>query len=177
MRQLSLGLLATLSMALFSCGEQAPKTTEVKQEAAPQQRIEVDGKLYQSEQFADLRVLHYYIPQWDSLSLKQKELVYYLYEAGLVGRDIMFDQNCKYNLPVRHALEKIYTEYKGDKNTENWKQLELYLKQIWAHTGVHHHYNSTKLMPGFSADYFKEVCQATQTVVSEEVNRMLFDED
>jgi dipeptidyl-peptidase-3 len=177
MRNLSFSLLAALSVAMFSCGEQAPKTSEVKSAAPVEQRIEVDGKLYQSEQFADLRVLHYYIPQWDSLSLKQKELVYYLYEAGLAGRDIMFDQNCKYNLPVRHALEKIYSEYSGDKNTENWKQLELYLKQIWAHTGIHHHYNSTKLMPGFSADYFKEVCQATQTVVSDDVNRVLFDKD
>jgi dipeptidyl-peptidase-3 len=177
MRFLSYGLLAALPVIMFSCGEQAPKTAEVKPESQVEQRIEVDGKLYQSEQFADLRVLHYYIPQWDSLSLKQKELVYYLYEAGLAGRDIMFDQNCKYNIPVRHALEKIYTEYKGDKSTENWKQLELYLKQFWAHTGIHHHYNSAKLLPGFSAEYFKEVCQATQTVASDEVNRILFDKD
>ena len=177
MRYLSRGLVAALTVAMFSCGEQAPKTAEVKSAPPIEQKIEVDGKLYQSEQFADLRVLHYYIPQWDSLSLKQKELVYYLYEAGLAGRDIMFDQNCKYNLPVRHTLEKIYTEYFGDKNTENWKQLELYLKQIWAHTGIHHHYNSTKLIPGFSADYFKEVCQATQTVVADEVTRALFDKD
>jgi len=177
MRYLSFGLMAALAVALFSCGEQAPKTAEVKSAPPVEQKIEVDGKLYQSEQFADLRVLHYYIPQWDSLSLKQKELVYCLYEAGLAGRDIMFDQNCKYNLPVRHALEKIYTEFNGDKSTENWKQLELYLKQIWAHTGIHHHYNSAKLLPGFSAEYFKEVCQATQTVVSNEVNRILFDKD
>ena len=79
MRNLSFSLLAALSVAMFSCGEQAPKTSEVKSAAPVEQKIEVDGKLYQSEQFADLRVLHYYIPQWDSLSLKQKELVYYLY--------------------------------------------------------------------------------------------------
>ena len=177
MRYVSFGLLTALSLALFSCGEKAAKKEEAKSQTEVQQRIEVDGKLYQSEQFADLRVLHYYIPQWDSLSLKQKELVYYLHEAGLAGRDIMFDQNCKYNLPVRHALENIYTEFKGDKTTEGWKQLDLYLKQIWAHTGIHHHYNSTKLTPGFTADYFKEVCQATGTIVSDEVNRVLFDKD
>jgi dipeptidyl-peptidase-3 len=177
MRLLTFGLLASFSVGLFSCGEQAPKSSEVKTEAKVDQKIEVDGKLYQSEQFADLRVLHYYIPQWDSLSTKQKELVYYLYEAGLAGRDIMFDQNCKYNLPVRHACEKVYTEYKGDKTTDNWKQLELYLKQIWAHTGIHHHYNSSKLMPGFTVDYFEDVCKETGTQVSEEVIRAMFDKD
>jgi dipeptidyl-peptidase-3 len=177
MRYLSFGLLAAFSAVLFSCGEQAPKTAEAKSETQVEQKIEVDGKLYQSEQFADLRVLHYYIPQWDSLSATQKELVYYLYEAGLAGRDIMFDQNCKYNLPIRHACEKVYTEYKGDKTTDGWKQLELYLKQIWAHTGIHHHYNSTKMMPGFTVDYFEDVCKETGTEVSEDVIRAMFDKD
>lgn len=178
MRYLTYGLMAALSMALFSCGEQStPANAEVKKQEEVQQKIEVDGKLYQSEQFADLRVLHYYIPQWDSLSAKQKELVYYLYEAGLAGRDIMYDQNCKYNLPIRHAIEKIYTEYQGDKSTENWKNLELYLKQIWAHTGIHHHYNSTKMLPVFTVDYFEDVCKETGTQVSEEVIRAMFDKD
>ena len=129
MRFLNQVIFAVCTAMLFSCvGKPQQKATETAAPAQEQQRIEVDGKLYQSEQFADLRVLHYYIPQWDSLELKQKELVYYLYEAGLAGRDIMFDQNCKYNLPIRHTLEKIYTEFKGDKSTEGWKQLELYLK-------------------------------------------------
>ena len=89
MRYLSLGLMAAFSVVLFSCGEQASKSTEVKPEPTVNQQIEVDGKLYQSEQFADLRVLHYYIPQWDSLAVKQKELVYYLYEAGLDRKSVV----------------------------------------------------------------------------------------
>lgn len=172
----SVGFAALL---FISCGSQ-PKSEAPA--AAPadtiiQRIVGDDGKLYQSEQFADVRVLHYYIPQWDSLSSQQKELVYYLYEAGLAGRDIMFDQNCKYNLPIRHALEKVYTEYTGDKTTENWKELELYLKQIWAHTGIHHHYNSSKMMPGFNEDYFDDVCEATGTTVTDEIKRAMFDKD
>ena len=165
---------------LASCGNQ-PKTetpeTSAKADTVVQRIVGDDGKLYQSEQFADTRVLHYYIPQWDSLSAKQKELVYYLYEAGLAGRDIMFDQNCKYNLPIRHALEKVYTTYQGDKTTADWKQLEIYLKQLWAHTGIHHHYNSTKNMPGFSQDYFEDVCDATGTEVADDVLKAMFDKE
>jgi dipeptidyl-peptidase-3 len=178
MRFLNQVIFAVCTAMLFSCvGKPQQKATETAAPAQEQQRIEVDGKLYQSEQFADLRVLHYYIPQWDSLELKQKELVYYLYEAGLAGRDIMFDQNCKYNLPIRHTLEKIYTEFKGDKSTEGWKQLELYLKQIWAHTGIHHHYNSTKMLPGFTMDYFENVCKDCGIQPSEELKRAMFDKD
>ncbi len=178
MRFLNQVIFAVCTAMLFSCGGQPQqKAAETAAPAQEQQRIEVDGKLYQSEQFADLRVLHYYIPQWDSLELKQKELVYYLYEAGLAGRDIMFDQNCKYNLPIRHTVEKIYTEFKGDKSTEGWKQLELYLKQIWAHTGIHHHYNSTKMLPGFTMDYFEDVCKDCGIEPSEELKRAMFDKD
>lgn len=173
----SVGISALL---LASCGNQTKTETPstiTKADTIVQRIVGDDGKLYQSEQFADLRVLHYYIPQWDSLSAKQKELVYYLYEAGLAGRDIMFDQNCKYNLPIRHALENVYTTYQGDKSTEDWKQLEVYLKQLWAHTGIHHHYNSTKNMPAFSQGYFEDVCEATGTPVSEDVLKAMFDKD
>ncbi len=164
---------------LSSCSSQ-PKVEEVptaQADSVIQRIVGEDGKLYQSEQFADVRVLHYYIPQWDSLSAKQKELVYCLYEAGLAGRDIMFDQNCKYNLPIRHALEKVYTEYKGDKTDKNWKELEMYLKQIWVHTGIHHHYNSSKMMPGFTESYFDEVCKATTTSVADDVKKAMFDKE
>ena len=174
-------LSCALAGGLAACNEQ-PKPVEqpVKQEAAQPVNNRIvgeDGKLYQSEQFADLRVLHYYIPQWDSLDIKQKQLVYYLYEAGLAGRDIMWDQNCRYNLPVRHAMEKIYTTYTGDKNSADWKNLELYLKEIWASNGIHHHYNQNKMMPAFSSAYFDEVCKATGTTVNDELKKVLFDKD
>jgi dipeptidyl-peptidase-3 len=148
--------------------------TEQKSVAAGQ-IVGEDGKLYQSEQFADLRVLHYYIPQWDSLSIDQKKLVYYLTQAGLAGRDIMWDQNCSANIPVRRALEHIYANYKGDKNTESWKSFELYLKQVWAHTGIHHHYNSTKMTPGFDRAYFDKLCSETSLKPDEIVYKALFD--
>ena len=173
--------LIALSLALVmqECSAQThmkqQKTEDAKHEG--NRIVGQDGRLYQSEQFADLRVLHYYIPQWDSLSLKQKELVYYLYQAGLAGRDIMYDQNCKFNLPIRHALENIYTTYSGDKNNDNWKNLELYLKEIWASNGIHHHYNSNKMMPAFSENYFDEVSKATNTAVSADVKKAIFDKD
>lgn len=166
------------AVALGSCSEQpknAPVETKKVEQPADQKIIGEDGKLYQSEQFADLRVLHYYIPQWDSLAPKQKELVYYLYEAGLAGRDIMWDQNCKHNLAVRHALENIYANYQGDKNNDNWKGIEVYLKQMWAHTGIHHHYNSSKFVPGFTEAYFDEVAKATNTTISADAKKAIFD--
>ncbi|MFN0032175.1 MAG: dipeptidyl-peptidase 3 family protein [Flavobacteriales bacterium] len=167
------------AIVLASCSE-PPKTKAPKEAPTEQPSSRIigdDGKLYQSEQFADYRVLHYYINGFDQLTAKQKELVYYLYEAGLAGRDIMWDQNCKYNLPIRKAMEKIYTTYAGDKNADAWKNLELYLKQMWAHTGIHHHYNNTKNMPAFSEAYFDEVCKATGTEVSSDVKRAIFDKD
>jgi dipeptidyl-peptidase III len=172
-------LLLGGALILSSCKDasKAKNGSDTKTTEAPARIVGDDGKLYQSEQFADYRVLHYYINGFDQLTPKQKELVYYLYEAGLAGRDIMWDQNCKYNLPIRNAMEKIYTGYTGDKTTDDWKNLELYLKQMWAHTGIHHHYNNTKLMPGFSESYLDEVCKATSTAVSAEVKRAIFDKD
>jgi dipeptidyl-peptidase-3 len=166
---------AMLVAGLSACNNEAHK----KQEAAEVNHriVGEDGKLYQSEQFGDLRILHYHIPQWEKLTPKQKELIYYLYEAGLSGRDIMWDQNNKYNLPIRHALEKIYTEYQGDKTTEDWKNLELYLKQMWAHTGIHHHYGSNKLVPGFSESYLVQVGKEVGFEFDEETKRAIFDKD
>jgi dipeptidyl-peptidase-3 len=170
-------LAVAMASAVWACNDQPKKETPpAKKEEAPSARIVGDdGKLYQSEQFADLRVLHYYIPGWEKLTPKQKELVYYLYEAGLAGRDIMWDQNCRMNIPVRHTLEKMYSTYNGDKNAEAWKNLEIYLKQLWAHTGIHHHYNSSKFTPGFSDVYFDEVAKACNMTVNPDVKRAIFD--
>jgi dipeptidyl-peptidase III len=166
-----------ITMGSVSCADKKaePKQEAPKQETNDQRIIGEDGKLYQSEQFADYRILHYYIPQWDSLDLRQKELVYYLYEAGLAGRDIMWDQNCKYNLPIRHALEKIVAGYAGDKNDANFKNLELYLKQMWVHTGVHHHYGSNKITPAFDQKWFDQTCQAAGINLSDEAKKTIFD--
>ena len=108
------------------------------------------------EQFADLQILRYRVPGFENLSLQQKELVYYLTEAALQGRDILFDQNGKYNLRIRRTLEAVYTGYKGDKNTPDFKAMEVYLKRVWFSNGIHHHYGSEKFVPGFAPEFFKE---------------------
>lgn len=117
---------------------------------------EADKFDYTVEQFADLQILRYRVPGFENLSLQQKELVYYLTEAALQGRDILFDQNGKYNLRIRRTLEAVYTGYKGDKNTPDFKAMEVYLKRVWFSNGTHHHYGSEKFVPGFAPEFFKE---------------------
>ena len=112
---------------------------------------------YSVEKFADLQILRYKVPSFEELSLKEKELIYYLSEAALEGRDILFDQNGKYNLRIRRMLEAIYCNYAGDKNKEEYKQLETYLKRVWFANGIHHHYGCEKFIPGFTPEYLKEV--------------------
>ena len=109
---------------------------------------------YSVDKFADIEILRYRVPDFEKLSLKQKELIYYLNEAALEGRDILFDQNNKYNLTIRRTLEAIYLNYKGDRNSENFKHLTTYLKQIWMGNGIHHHYSEDKFVPAFTPEYF-----------------------
>jgi dipeptidyl-peptidase III len=112
---------------------------------------------YQADQFEDLRILRFQVPGFTELPVKQKELLYYLYEAALSGRDIIWDQNCKYNLLVRKTAENICTSYKGDKNSEDYKKFMVYAKRIWFSNGIHHHYSSDKIMPAFSKEFFSEL--------------------
>ena len=118
---------------------------------------------YFSEQFADLKILRYQIPGFDELSLNQKKLVYYLSQAGLAGRDIMYDQNYRHNLKIRTALENIYTNYSGNKSSDDWKKFEIYLKRIWFSNGIHHHYSNDKFNPGFSSEYLEKLLLDTNT--------------
>ena len=111
---------------------------------------------YTVEQFADLQILRYRVPGFENLSLQQKELVYYLTEAALQGRDILFDQNGKYNLRIRRTLEVVYDGYKGDKNAPDFKAMEVYLKRVWFSNGIHHHYGAEKFVPGFAPEFFKK---------------------
>jgi dipeptidyl-peptidase-3 len=129
---------------------------------------------YEVDRFADIRILRYKLDGFDKLTTKQKELVYYLTQAGLAGRDIMWDQNCKYNLEVRSIFEKVYTTYNGDKTSEEWLNLETYLKQLWMSNGIHHHYSNIKHTPKFSKEYFTTLCAATSTQVSEEIMEVIF---
>ena len=110
--------------------------------------------MYMVDKFADLEILRYQVPGFESLSLKQKQLLYHLSEAALMGRDILFDQNGRYNLAIRRTLEAIYTDYKGDRENPEFKALETYLKRVWFSSGIHHHYALDKFQPEFSAEFF-----------------------
>ena len=118
---------------------------------------EADKMNYTVEQFGDLQILRYQVPGFEELTLKQKELVYYLSQAALEGRDILFDQNGKYNLAIRRMLESVYTQYQGDKTTADFKEMETYLKRVWFSNGIHHHYGSEKFVPGFTPEYLRQV--------------------
>lgn len=111
---------------------------------------------YNVEQFADLQILRYRVPGFEELSLKQKELIYYLTQAALEGRDILFDQNGKYNLTIRRTLEAIYTNYAGDKSTPDFKNMETYLKRVWFSNGIHHHYGSEKFVATFTPEFLRQ---------------------
>lgn len=115
---------------------------------------------YTVEQFADLQILRYRVPGFETLSLPRKKLVYYLTQAALEGRDILFDQNGKYNLQIRRLLESIYTHYQGNRSTDAFHALEIYLKRVWFSNGIHHHYSCDKFVPGFTAEYLSEVLQS-----------------
>ena len=112
---------------------------------------------YTVEQFADLQILRYRVPGFEQLTLKQKMLVYYLSQAALEGRDILFDQNGKYNLQIRRLLEAVYLYYKGERTTDDFRRFEVYLKRVWFSNGIHHHYACDKLEPGFSPEYFMQL--------------------
>lgn len=167
--------MVTALSLLTACGGN-PKTT-----------AEAEKFDYTVEQFADLQILRYRVSGFEDLSLKQKELVYYLTEAALQGRDILFDQNGKYNLTIRRMLEAVYTGYKGDKNTPDFKAMEVYLKRVWFSNGIHHHYGSEKFVPGFTPEFFRQAVQSVdaatlplaegQTVeqLCEEVFPVIFD--
>lgn len=115
---------------------------------------------YHVDRFADIEVLRYEVPEFDRLSLNQKKMVYYLSQAAQAGRDIIWDQNGKYNLQIRKLLENIYTNYKGDRNSDEFKAFEKYLKQVWFGNGIHHHYSTDKFTPEFSERFFTEQVNA-----------------
>lgn len=112
---------------------------------------------YHSEQFADIEILRYNVPGFETLSLKEKELTYYLYEAALSGRDILYDQHYKYNLLIRKSLEAIVKSFKGDRKTGDFKKFMVYTRRVWFSNSIHHHYSTKKILPEFNKDYFIEL--------------------
>lgn len=131
----------------------------------------------QVDRFADIQVLRYDIVDFDKLSLDQKKLVYYMSQAGLAGRDIIYDQNGKYNLEIRHALESIVNTYSGDKESDDWYEFMTYTKRVWFSNGIHHHYAMDKIIPGFSQEYFDGLLKETSTELSKEAEEVMFSSD
>ncbi|HUH46040.1 MAG TPA: hypothetical protein VLZ54_02705, partial [Arenibacter sp.] len=160
----SLFLLGTL----ISCNE--------KKEAEKPLVAKEQGFDYKVDRFADIQVLRYRIPGFEELALKEKKLVYYLTQAGLSGRDIIWDQNYRHNLTIREALENIHTHFTGDRTSGDWKAFEEYLKRVWFSNGIHHHYSNDKIMPGFSSDYLTFLLGETDTELKGEAFEVIFND-
>ncbi len=164
------GIVMTTMLMLMGCSRESGSGSERSFE-------------WQVDRFDDINVLRYQVPDFDSLTPRQKAFVYYLSQAALCGRDILYDQNCKYNLAVRRTLEAIYTTYAGDKTTRDWQAFEKYLKKVWFANGVHHHYSGDKFRPEFGAGYFDTLLAATPAdklgdirgTLLDTVKRVIFD--
>lgn len=150
-------------LSLQNCNPKDNTTTEM-----------TDDFQWELERFADIRILRYRIPDFDSLTLNQKLLVYYLVEAGLSGRDIIYDQNHRFNLTLRHCFDKIIEELDGREEGEEWKSFEEYVKRFWFANGAHHHYSHQKFDPGFSRTYFKYLLQSTGQTLPDEILEFIF---
>ncbi len=150
-------------LTLNSCGEQA----------TPVQETSFD---FNVDQFADVKVLRYQIPGFEDLTLNEQKLVYYMTQAGLEGRDIMWAQNYRHNLEIREALEKIFTDYPGARDNDQWMAFETYLKRVWFSNGIHHHYSNDKIMPEFSQEYLMELLDDAQATLEGEAFEVLFNE-
>lgn len=131
---------------------------------------------YLADEFADLKVIRYRIPGWDSLTLQQKEYIYHLSEAAKAGRDIFWDQNFKHGIKIRRALEGIFENYSGEKESSDWKEFVVYAKRVFFSNGIHHHYAEEKFIPGCSQEYFAKLMdESGQSELKEELIPMLFD--
>ncbi|MBR9914274.1 MAG: dihydrofolate reductase [Algicola sp.] len=164
-------ILSIFASIMYSCGDD--KKTQEPEMATVEKTSDFD---YNVEQFADIKILRYQIPGWENLTLKEQKLVYYLVQAGLSGRDIMWDQNYRHNLKIRNALEAVYTNYNGDKNTDDWKAFETYLKRVWFSNGIHHHYSNDKLKPEFSSDYLKSLLADSGVTLEGEAFDVIFND-
>ncbi len=133
------------------------------------------GFQWRTEMFADIQINRYIIPGWEKLSPQQRQLTYYLVQAGMEGRDIMYDINYRHNLEIRKALEQIYRDYQGDRSSADWQKFHTYLKRIWFSSGIHHHYSMNKLQPEFPVSYLDQLLQETGTSLSSEALDAIFD--
>jgi dipeptidyl-peptidase-3 len=148
-------LILAFCLAISAPGCKKPK---------PQPETAAAEFQWQVDQFADLRILRYQVPGFEGLSPRQKELIYYLSEAALCGRDIVFAQNYKHNLLIRKTLDAIVEGYKGDRTDPQWEKFMVYTKRVWFSNGIHHHYATDKFIPDFSPEYFAALVKGAEGV-------------
>ena len=151
----------TAALAASSCGEKKND----------------DGFRYLIDEFADLKVMRYKVPGWEDLSLSQKEYVYHLAEAAKYGRDILWDQNCKWNLPIRHAVENVLENYQGDRGSADFAEFMVYAKRLFFSNGIHHHYAEDKFYPGCSREYFASLFEAVGVEDAEALLDVMYSPD
>lgn len=167
--------LTAAAVAISAIAGMTANTTMAKNNTTAQGQKPFE---YVADRFADIEVLRYKVPDFEKLTLNQKLLVYYLVQAALDGRDILWDQNCKANLVLRPVLEKIYTSYKGDRKDKDFLAFEKYLKQVWFGNGIHHHYSMDKFVPEFSKAFFEKQYKANypgETTKKAYLERVIFD--
>lgn len=171
MKFVNLSVVVILSLSM-SCTNTSPEAVNNSEDEI----VETEWT-WETEQFGDIRILRYQIPGWEKLDLRQKELAYYLTQAGLSGRDILWDQYYRHNLEIRKALESIHTNYEGEMESENWQNFLVYTKTVFFANGIHHHYSHSKFKPAFSQEYFNGLLEATGTQMNQEANDVIFNDE
>lgn len=167
-------VLAIAAVFTLGCGEEKKDDNAFAKAETTSTEVAAKVAGEKVDQFADIKVLRYDIPGFEELTLKEQKLVYYMTQAGLAGRDIMWAQNYRHNLEIRNALETIYQNYKGDKTSESWEQFETYIKRVWFANGIHHHYSNAKMKPAFNADYLKTLLSESGATLEGEAFDVLF---
>lgn len=165
-----LSLLVAVCISLIACA-QTTKNNMSDTKETPEDNFE-----WQTEQFADIRILRFQIPGWEELTLKQKQFTYYLTQAGLSGRDITWDQFYRHNLEIREALETIVKNYSGEKQEDSWNSFMEYTKRVWFSNGIHHHYSNQKFKPDFSESYLKQLMLDSGAKLSDEAFAVIFND-
>lgn len=159
-------LLLFTVLLFFQCGQDKEVVTTTEEPTEFE---------WMADKFADIQILRYQVNGWDKLSLSQKRLVYYLTQAGLAGRDIMYEQNYRHNLPIRKALDQLVEKYNGDRNSADWNALMTYAKRVWFSSGIHHHYSTDKFLPEFQQAWFTEALQSVGVSLDAEILTAMFD--
>ncbi len=148
-------------LVLSAC--QNPQEAQLPQEIKEGDTKEKEDFVWSPDRFADLKIVRYQVPSFDQLNLRQKKLVYYLSQAALSGRDIIWDQNYRHNIRIRRTLEAVVEGFSGDKKSDDWNQFMTYTKRVWFSSGIHHHYSKMKFSPDFSKEFFKNAVMKTSS--------------